>query len=131
MARERKGYKGRAEEPSTRWFFVSNIVAVIGDRFGLPGLAIAYGIYFVESNATAEQKRAIIDTYILLHGIEVIYPVVVLAFISALLFGGQWYYYHRRLKVMKNELKRLGEWKTERQERQLGVSLHHSDSKED
>lgn len=110
------------------WLAWAKIVEAVLDRFGWPGFIVAYGIYFVQQNATLEQKRALIDLYLLGHGIDIYYPLILLMCLWALAFFAQRTYYRKKLAVMENELKRLGQWKSDHQEKQIGTSLHHSES---
>lgn len=113
------------------WIAFFGVVEVLLDRFGWPGALLLYVIYFVERNATSEQKRAMIDEYVLGKGINLQYPLIVLGALFILTFFAQRIYYGKKLKLMKAELKRLGEWKTKHQEKQVGGPLHHSENAEE
>jgi hypothetical protein len=96
------------------------------EHFGWPGALVIIVSYFVQTNATIEQKQAIIDTYILGKGISGNYPLLVMAGLGALLLLGQHYFWTRRTKVLVDEIERLSKWKSEYQEAKIGTELHHS-----
>jgi hypothetical protein len=102
------------------------LIEAVLDRFGWPGALVIYGIYFLEKNATQEQKRALIDLYFLGKGINLQYPLVIMGVVFGLAFLAQWGYYHKKMRLQKEEIKRLGEWKTKHQEQKVGAPLHHS-----
>ena len=68
-------------------------------------------------------------SYLLGRNASSLYSHLVLGgiFVSALL--AQRYYFRKQLKVKDEELTRLGLWKTEHQEKQIGAVLHHSQEK--
>jgi hypothetical protein len=105
---------------------ISGLIETLLDRFGWPGVLVIYGLYFLEKNATQDQKRSLIDLYFLGKGINFQYPLIILGGVALLAFLAQWGYYQRRVRLMKAEIKRLGEWKTQHQQEKIGVALHHS-----
>ena len=123
--------KNQSRAPSGAWIGFFGLVESVVDRFGWPGALLIYGVYFVEKNASSEQKRAIIDMYVLGKGINFQYPIIVLGSIGLLAFVAQWGYHRKRAKVMKLEIKRLAAWKTKHQEGKAGGPLHHSEDPED
>jgi uncharacterized membrane protein YdjX (TVP38/TMEM64 family) len=116
--------------PKSGWIAFFGLVETILDRFGWPGALLIFCIYFIESHATPEQKIAIINMYALGNGISVQYPMFVLGIGAVLAFFAQRFYYARKIKALKNELKRLGKWKTDHQEGRSGAPLHHSEDPE-
>lgn len=112
------------------WIAWAKVVEAFLDRFGWPGFLLIFCLYFVDHNATLDQKHAIIDLYVLGRGIILYYPVFVLGAVSVMAFLAQRHYYRKKLGTKDTELKRLGEWKTQHQEQKIGTSLHHSESKE-
>lgn len=113
------------------WVAFFGLVETILDKFGWPGALLIYAIYFVEYHATQEQRRAMVDTYFLGHGIELYYPLFSMGIVFILAFLAQRHYYRKKLALVKGELERLGKWKTRHQEQQAGVSLHHSEQAEE
>ena len=105
---------------------MASVFETLLDRFGWPGALLILGYHFVVEYATLEQKRAIIDTYFLGHGISQFYANAVLSVIFLAVAFSQRYYYRRKLALKDDELKRLGEWKSKHQQDQIGVPLHHS-----
>ncbi len=83
-------------------------------------------MYFVESNASMEQKRDMIDLYILGRGVGQLYPLLVVGSLFTVTLFAQRFYFRKQIKLRDEEVRRLGEWKTEHQEKQIGVPLHHS-----
>jgi hypothetical protein len=125
----KKGGESRAPAKTLPAFF--GLIETVIDRFGWPGALLIYATYFLEKNATPEQKRSLIDLYFLGNGFTLHYPLVILSGVFILAFVAQWGYYQKRVRLMKEELKRLGEWKTQHQEQRVGGPLHHSVKGED
>jgi hypothetical protein len=123
--------KKDALAPPSGWIALFRIVDTILDRFGWPGCLLGFGIYFVERYATPEQKVAIINMYVLGAGARTLYPYVALGIIGVVAFVAQRVYYRKKITLLKDETKRLGKWKSEHQEKQIGVPLHHSEDAED
>jgi len=121
--------RNRQGPPQTRsgWIAFAGIVEALLNRFGWPGLLLVYSMYFVQNNASLEQKRDIIDLYVLGKGIGQLYPLIVMGSLFTLTLFAQRFYYRKQVKLMDEELQRLGKWKTEYQEKQIGAPLHHSD----
>jgi hypothetical protein len=116
--------------PPSKWIALFSLVDTILDRFGWPGFLLLFCIYFVEQNATKEQKVEIINMYVLGAGARVQYPIVVVGVIAVMAFLAQRFYYGKKIKLLKEEVKRLGLWKSEHQEKQIGTRLHHSENSE-
>jgi hypothetical protein len=122
-----KGKKRPNAAPSRHaWMALATVFEGILDRFGWPGALLVFVAYFVEKYATLEQKRDLINLYLLGRNASSLYSHIVLGgiFVSALL--AQRYYFRKKLQVKDEELTRLGLWKTEHQEKQIGAALHHS-----
>lgn len=108
------------------WIAFAGIVEVLLDRFGWPGLLLVYLMYFIQNDASREQKEEIVSLYILGKGIGNLYPLLALGTLFTVALFAQRFYYRRRVKLMDEELQRLGEWKSQHQEKQIGGPLHHS-----
>src|SRR5260370_12499515 len=82
------------------------------DRFGWPGALLVFIAYFVEKYATLEQKRDLIDLYLLGRNASSLYTHLVLVgiFVSTLL--AQRHYFRKKLRIKDEELLLLGLWKT-------------------
>ena len=87
-------------------------------------------MYFVERNGSVEQKKDMIDMYILGRGVGHSYPLLVVGSLFTVTLFAQRFYYRKHIKLRDEEVRRLGEWKTEHQEKQIGVPLHHSSQQE-
>lgn len=125
------GQKSSRQRGASGWVATANIVEALLDRFGWPGALLIYAIYFIERNATQGQKQDLIEMYLLGRGISTQYPLFIFAIILVCAFLAQRHYYRKKLKLMEQELARVGEWKTAHQEKQVGVPLHHTLGKED
>jgi hypothetical protein len=123
--------KNPPRRPSNGWIALFGVVEAVLERFGWPGALLLFAVYFVDKNATQEQKHAIIDIYVLGKGIGLQYPIIVLGGIAGLAFLAQWAYYQKKVKLMSGEIKRLADWKTRHQEKQVGGPLHHSEDPEE
>jgi hypothetical protein len=99
----------------------------IVDKCGLTGAFLFFACGFVVVYASAEQKRAIIDLFILGHGIKELYPTLLASLVFLALLMGQQYYYGKRIRRMDKELARLGEWKSNHQQSLISSPLHHSE----
>lgn len=99
----------------------------IVDKCGLAGAFLFFVCGFVVVYASAEQKKAIIDLFILGHGIHELYPTLLASLVFLALLLGQQYYYERRIRRMDKELVRLGEWKSNHQQSLISSPLHHSE----
>jgi len=108
---------------------LATVFEAILDRFGWPGALLVFIAYFVEKYATLEQKRDLIDLYLLGRNASSLYTHLVLGgiFVAALL--AQRHYFRKKLRIKDEELTRLGLWKTEHQEKQIGAPLHHTERK--
>jgi hypothetical protein len=98
----------------------------IVDKCGLTGAFLFFVCGFVVLYASPNQKRAIIDLFILGHGIHELYPTLLASLVFLALLLGQQYYYEKRIGKMEKELARLGEWKTNYQQSVISSPLHHS-----
>ncbi len=127
-----KGAKSRAPSQWTRAIVepilgLFELFSRIIDRFGWPGLALILGFYFVERNATAEQKTEIINIYILGQGMEHSYVVGVICVVALLIFFAQDYYWRRKDKILREEIDRLAKWKSLHQQEGIDTNLHHTE----
>lgn len=95
------------------------------DKFGWPGVLVGFVIWLVEHDATVEQRRAIIDLYVLGKGLQAVYPLVFMGGLFLLVSLAQRYSYRKKLKLLEDEIQRIGGAKSAKQERALGTSLHH------
>lgn len=105
----------------------ADIVTVLVDKIGLVGAIFFTSFWFFQTTATPEEKRQIIDMYVLGKGIGDIYPTVIMVLIFAAITFGQHRIYKKKLKVKTAEIDRLSEWKTEHQKQYIKAPLHGSD----
>ena len=107
---------------------VDGIVRIV-EHFGWPGALLIVCWRFVESHGTIEQKREIIDRFILGKGVTGGYPFLVMGGVFVLVVVAQYYFWQHRTKVLINEIERLSKWKSEHQEKKIGTDLHHTDER--
>jgi hypothetical protein len=106
-----------------RGFF--EVMATAIDRFGWPGTMVALVFFFVEQNGSLEQKREFI-TLMLHPGASGSGSFLVLLAGGVLTFAAQHYVWKKRDAVKNDEIRRLSEWKTQHQQKQIPTKLHHS-----
>lgn len=95
------------------------------DRFGWPGAAlIAIGV-FTHLWSTAEQKQQIVDQYILGNGMYSWWPLAVPSTLFVLLIWAQYVTNRRIIKKLKREMRRIGEQKSQLQEKLSNRQLRH------
>lgn len=108
---------------SYNWFqFFADITSRIG-----PFMTIVLLIYFfVTRNATLEQKQELIDKWLLIKSDNgEFYSILIILFLILVLIA-QSIFYRDRIKIKEDEIKRLSEHKTLKQEGHIGKNLHHS-----
>jgi len=97
----------------------------IVERFGWPGAAIFLVFFCIQRWASDEQKREIIDKYILGKGMQEWWPFVIVSLFFLLLVWGQHVIYKRELGIKDAELKRVGKEKSGLQETSAGREWKH------
>ena len=131
----RKQPKQPAKQPPGKWEAKAKADRTVAwaavferliDKCGLAGAFLVFVCIFVVVFASADQKRDIIDLFILGRGIRALYPALVSSAAFILLLFGQQFYYDRRIRMLQIELTRLGQWKSDHQDRQFDEPLHHS-----
>ncbi len=118
--------KWEARAKADRAMAWAGVFEKLVDRCGLAGAFLIFVCIFVLAYASAEQKREIINLFILGHGIRAFYPALVSSAVFVLLLFGQQFYFDRRIRSLQIELTRLGQWKSDHQEQQIAGPLHHS-----
>lgn len=104
---------------------IFEVLATAIDRFGWPGAAVILVYAFVERYASLAQKREFIN--LLLHPHEKgAQAFLFLLIIGIGIFGAQHYYWKKRDLAKDAEIKRLADWKSQQQQRQIPVKLHHT-----
>lgn len=106
----------------------ARIVEVVFEKFGLVGGVFALIYAFVLKYASLEQKRQLIDKYLLGEGVEECYFLIAIIVALVLLFIFQYTIYKKKLKTVEREMKRVSAERTSLQEQLIG-SLHHDDNK--
>jgi hypothetical protein len=96
------------------------------DRFGWPGFSVLLGYLFVAQYASLEQKRELIDRWVLGKDLTQWYPLLVLGVVAMLIILAQDRVWRRRLKTEVDERERLSQWKSAHQHLTLGVELQHT-----
>lgn len=104
---------------------VFEVVASGIDRFGWPGAVFIVVYVFVERHATLSQKREFINLLLRPHqrGTQ---AFLVLLILGAAVFLAQHYHWKKREAAKDKEIKRLADWKTQHQQRQIPADLHHT-----
>lgn len=105
---------------------LADIATKVVDKVGLPGTFILLAYLFVERNASAEQKEAIINMYVLGEELGSPFPLVAFAVLSAIAIIGQYLWYRQKLKIKSAEIDRLSGLKSSFQQDKIGTPLHHS-----
>ena len=122
--------KSKAESDngkSSKLPYVLELIQKLVDRFGFTGTIIIYLIYFIEIHTTDDQKHQLFDRYFLGQGLgDYWYVTVVFVVLSGLAFFTQRGYYKKIINGLKKELTRIGEKKSELQEKRIGKTLSHS-----
>jgi hypothetical protein len=120
-----KKYKSNS---NSRYFDSSIILLTnIAHAIGVPGLIAVFFMWLIARYSTIEQKKQIIDTWILFKSTcsELKYTILVILFIICL-FVIQQIYYSKRRSLDKEEINRLSEYKSKYQETAIGKNLHHT-----
>jgi hypothetical protein len=117
--------KWEARAKADRAMAWAGVFEKLVDKCGLAGAFLIFVCAFVMGYATTEQKHEIINLFVLGHGIQAFYPTLVSSAVFVLLLFGQQFYFGNRIRKLQLELTRLGQWKSDHQEKQIGP-LHHS-----
>ena len=104
----------------------ADAIVRVAERFGWPGAALIIAWRFLETNGSVDQKRQVIDMFILGKGIGANYPFLVMAGVFALLLLAQRVAWKKRTKYLTDEIDRLSKWKSEHQESTI-PGLHSSE----
>lgn len=112
-------------EATVRSFQWMTILEIFVRKFGWPSVVIVFGGWFLVQYASLEQKRELIDRYILGKGIEAVYPIVILAGLFGVVVYGQYRFYKADVSALREELGRVGKEKSDLQELLAGRSLNH------
>ncbi|MET7256036.1 hypothetical protein [Dyadobacter fermentans] len=107
MAKPRSKAKEPATIPDDLPGYQGIIIAVIKEN-GLVGLFVVFCLWFLHSNATATQKGEIIDSFVLMKGIDKNpYPAIAVFILLIATIILQHVYYSLRVKVFMQEKKQL------------------------
>jgi hypothetical protein len=82
------------------WFASGRVVQALVESIGLPGTFLVLGYLFVVNYASVEQKREIIDTYVLWRGPHQILPAVLYLVAMMLLMFAQKHYFAKKIKAL-------------------------------
>lgn len=127
MAKKEGKANARNSQPNTRtWAAFATLFRILVETTGLTGAIFFCVFFFVVVYASAEQKRAIIDFYVLGKGfVGGPYAAIAITVVFGAIFIAQGYYYRGLIRGMQAELERLGQWKSEYQQGQTTEKLHH------
>jgi hypothetical protein len=103
-----------------------NLFTAIIDRVGWPGLAVVSILAMIFGWASADQKRQIIDLYVLGKGIGGVWSNVALGAIFAAAVVAQARVYGRKIALLEKELERVGNEKSELQQELTSANLNRS-----
>jgi hypothetical protein len=108
---------------------MGGVFQALVENTGLPGAFLFLAYYFVDRNATVEQKQAIIDIYVLWRGSGHVIPTAIFCVVVVLLAFAQRHYYLRQIRLCRDEIKRIGEEKSALQAKLMDpVQTHHTDA---
>jgi len=96
---------------------------------GWPGTVFILGYIWFWKFGTLDQKQELINKIFLGKGTEELFWIIVISVLAAIVCWVQSFIYHRKIKVMQEEIDRLSKWKTDHQEKTIGKNLHHSQTK--
>jgi hypothetical protein len=116
----------KQQEPAYRPSSWPAVFEKIADKFGIPTAFGVMSFAAVSMWATTEQKRAIVDMYVLGRGVDQIYPIVIGSAVFTVLWFCQNRYFRRQLLLKDEEIARLAEYKSEHQQSQIVKQLHHT-----
>jgi hypothetical protein len=123
--------KAKKESTSFRglgWFVEIATNAI--DKLSLPGFFIILLAYVFVIFATHKQKEEFIDLYILGKGMQGYTPFWVILILFALILFAQRALFNKRERVLRDEIERLGAWKTAHQEMDAERNLRHTRNKQ-
>lgn len=96
-------------------------------KFGFPGIVIMLIFIFVRNSATDEQKREMVDMYILWKGGGKDFKNLIgISIFGGILMVGMQAFYRRRLRLKDERIKKLGQEKSKLQQKLLKVNLSSS-----
>ena len=105
-----------------------SVVAMMVDRLGWGGALIVLVFFFIQYNGTTEQKQKIIDKFVLGKELDLVYPYIGLGILGIVVFVGQSHYWRKKISILNAEIDRLSKWKSDHQQKQIGVNLHHTEN---
>jgi hypothetical protein len=108
-----------------KWFAAAQAFNGLVATFGWPGLLVILGYLFIIQYGSLEQKREIIDTFVLGKGPES-WRMVVMTVVFVLVLLAQRTIYTRALATKQGEVDRLALWKTNHQDQSIQAPLHTS-----
>jgi hypothetical protein len=106
---------------------VFDLLSIFVDRFGMPGTALIFGAWFVNQNATVEQKRAIIGRYVLGDGLSPWWPLIIISVVAIFVVWAQSWRHKQKIAAMSKRLDELAAEKSRLQELLAGRGLRHGD----
>lgn len=111
------------------WFSAGHVFQALVETVGLAGTFLFLAFSFVVQYASEEQKRAIIEMYVLWRGPSRTLPLLLYSIAVVMLIFAQRHYYEKLLRDCRSEVDRIGREKSALQEK-LGPSpMHHSQGK--
>ena len=118
-----RNQNGRGSSVSSVFAFFGSVV----ERFGWPGTIVIFLMYIIEKYGTDDQKREIINMYVLGHGLPSFWPIAAVSIVSVLAILAQKRYYEVQLDSVNKRLDEVAAEKSRLQEQLVGKVLRHSD----
>src|ERR1035438_5666229 len=100
-------------------------MGTIVERFGWPGTALLFGMYFIERHASDAPKHELIDMYVLGHGFLHQWPIAVVSVVSIAALFTQKRYYDSKHSAINKRLDEVAGEKSRLQEELVGKKLNH------
>lgn len=107
---------------------IVRIVVSIIELFGWPGALVGFIMWFIVKYGSPDQKERIIELYILGNGISNVWALVIISGTAILIILAQRYWYNKKMEKFTAEMDRIGNEKSDLQEKLAGQSLRHANS---
>jgi hypothetical protein len=102
------------------------LFGILIEQVGFLGALLIATLWFINRNATQDQKRRIIEMYVLGQGISLVWPVVAVFVGCVVVVFAQHYIHQKKEQVLQTRINELAEEKTHLQEEAVGRKLRHA-----
>lgn len=103
------------------------LFGILVEQLGFGGALLVASFWFINHNATADQKHRMIEMYVLGQGINLVWPVIVVFVGCVVVMLTQHHIYKVKQRILQNRIDELAQEKTRLQEEAIGRRLRHSD----